>query len=54
MPTTIIISIIIVINIILSSEDFLNYYFCFLDYLKVMEINVVTTQPGNNALFLAG
>ena len=54
MPTSIIISIIIVINIILSSEDFLNYYFCFLYYLKVMKINVVTTQPGNNTLFLAG
>jgi len=52
MPTTIVISIIIVINIILSSEDFLNYYFCLLYYLKVMKINMVTTQPGNNTLFL--
>lgn len=51
MPTTIVISIIIVINIILSSEDFLNYYFCLLYYLKVMKINMVTTQPGNNTLF---
>ena len=52
MPNIIIISINI-INIILSSEDFLNYYFCFLYCLKVMEINVVTTQPGNKTLFLA-
>ena len=50
MPTTTIISI-NVINVVLSSEDFLNCYFCFLYCLKVMEVNVVTAQPGNKTLF---